>query len=187
MRNTDEDPCPISPDVRSPVRSSIINKRVTFSTDTKEVSRQTSRKLSFPPHIKQQGSRMPPGFARGPYPAARMHHQFPPPWMRHRMMPHAPGFMHPPMMVAPLPPPGDKWICDFCNVAAFDTYQEACVHEETCRHQWLPVDPKGARPSRHVPSDSWSCPCGYRIPSGDSDGKCQSFRVEEIGSKGRNL
>jgi hypothetical protein len=26
-----------------------------------------------------------------------------------------------------------KWICDFCNVASFETYEEACVHEESCR------------------------------------------------------
>jgi hypothetical protein len=27
----------------------------------------------------------------------------------------------------------NKWICDFCNVASFETYEEACVHEESCR------------------------------------------------------
>jgi hypothetical protein len=26
-----------------------------------------------------------------------------------------------------------KWICDFCNVASFATYEEACEHEKCCR------------------------------------------------------
>ena len=25
------------------------------------------------------------------------------------------------------------WICDFCNVASFETYEEACIHERSCR------------------------------------------------------
>jgi hypothetical protein len=127
-----DEAAPISPDVRSPVRS--LNKRVTFTTDTKETSRQTSRKLSFPPRSKPHGSRMPPGFARGHY-APRTQQHLPPPWMRQRMMAHqASMFMPPPPPMMPsMPPPSDKWICDFCNVAAFDTYQEACIHEVSCR------------------------------------------------------
>jgi hypothetical protein len=126
-----DDAVPISPDVRSPVRSP--KRRVWFSNDTKETSRQTSRKLSFPPRVKPQGSRMPPGFMRSPYPLRAQQH-LPPPWMNHRMMAHqASVFMPPPSMMPPTPSPPDKWICDFCNVAAFDTYQAACVHEESCR------------------------------------------------------
>lgn len=27
----------------------------------------------------------------------------------------------------------NQWICDFCNVASFSTYEEACAHEEICK------------------------------------------------------
>jgi hypothetical protein len=27
----------------------------------------------------------------------------------------------------------NQWICDYCNVASFGTYEEACLHEETCK------------------------------------------------------
>jgi len=34
----------------------------------------------------------------------------------------------------------DKWICDYCHAAAFDTFQEACDHEKVCamRHAVMP-------------------------------------------------
>ena len=129
---------PVTPDdVRSPIRSN--SKRVTFSTDTKETSRETSRMLSLPPRIKQPESRMPPGFvARGHFPPRPQQQQqqqhLPPPWMRGppRMMVQHGAFVPRPMMPMQ-PPPSNKWICDFCNVAAFDSYEEACVHEESCR------------------------------------------------------
>jgi hypothetical protein len=142
---------PVSPDVRSPIRPS--SKRVTFAENTKNANRLTSRKLSLPARIvSQQVSRMPPGFVRAPYPhpVSRQMQHIPPPWMRpahhQRLMMHSqppPPPQHPQslflqspvMQQAPPSPPqaSDKWICDFCNVAAFDTYHEACVHEETCR------------------------------------------------------
>ena len=27
-----------------------------------------------------------------------------------------------------------RWACDFCGLATFSTYEEACAHEEVCRH-----------------------------------------------------
>ncbi|KAL7579062.1 hypothetical protein ACA910_019100 [Epithemia clementina (nom. ined.)] len=29
-------------------------------------------------------------------------------------------------------PNPNAWVCDYCHAAAFATYQEACIHEETC-------------------------------------------------------
>lgn len=49
--------------------------------------------------------------------------------------------MQPPLMHRsdePTPPStttkngNNQWICDFCNVASFGTYEEACIHEEAC-------------------------------------------------------
>lgn len=46
------------------------------------------------------------------------------------------------MAMGPPGPPNQKgaasthcnqWICDFCNVASFKTYEEACAHEEVCK------------------------------------------------------
>lgn len=113
-----ESNAPGAPDVRSPVRSPGHYKRVTFSTDTRDISRQGARRFSLPPRSR-----------RGP----PRHNICPPnaPWLRPRVMDHN----HPGGYAMPMPPP-DKWICDYCNVAAFDSYQEACAHEEVCRTQY---------------------------------------------------
>jgi len=44
------------------------------------------------------------------------------------------------MAMGPPEPPSPKcstnsnqWICDYCNVASFSTYEEACAHEEICK------------------------------------------------------
>lgn len=37
-----------------------------------------------------------------------------------------------PVAAMPPPPRPDQWICDFCNVAAFDTFEETERHEATC-------------------------------------------------------
>jgi hypothetical protein len=46
------------------------------------------------------------------------------------------------MAMGPPEPPNQKgaastncnqWICDFCNVASFSTYEEACAHEDICK------------------------------------------------------
>ena len=95
-----------------------------------------------PRSVQHRGSFMP----RSPHPYsvspyARAHHhspmqyhqnrqqQLPPPWAHGRMYPPQ-ALMQPPLMH-----PENQWICDFCNVAAFATYQDACVHEETCKIQ----------------------------------------------------
>jgi len=148
---------PFTPDdVRSPVRQS--DKHVTFSSDTKITSRETSRKLSLPPRINksQQQSRVPPVFgAPGHFAHNHSHQHFQPHWMspQRMMVPHGSTFMPPPPIRVQAPP-SDKWICDFCNTAAFDSYQEACVHEESCRvhcqrrPSWPPAPQLG---SQHLP------------------------------------
>lgn len=109
---------PGGPDVRSPVRSPNQFKKVTFSNDTRDITRQGARRFSLPPRSRRSPPR---------------HNMMPPvaPWLRPRLMDHN----HPGGYAMPMPPP-DKWICDYCNVAAFDSYQEACAHEETCRVQY---------------------------------------------------
>jgi len=132
MRSPQEDPAPITPEARSPIRSS---KKVTFAPNINHHERLFSRRHQLPPRInrEQQVSRMPVGFrrpvfaGRPPFPTM--------PWMRQRMMQPPLGFMPPP------PPPvmhspSDQWICDFCNVASFATFQEACMHEESCRYRF---------------------------------------------------
>lgn len=130
MRSEKEDPVPITPEARSPIRS---NKKVTFAPDIKDHERLLARRHQMPPRIKrEQGSRMPPGFrGRAVYTNGRP--QVPAmPWVRQRMAMPPPGFMPPPppmIQQANL----NQWICDFCNVASFATYQEACLHEEACK------------------------------------------------------
>lgn len=156
----EEDACPVTlDDERSPMRPN--SKRVTFSDDTKETSRETSRKHSLPPRVKHQPPPSAPAFSVPVHHSPRHSQQhFPMPWVRphQRMMVHHGhghgSFMPPPMM----PPsrnhtiPSDKWICDYCNIAAFDSYEEACVHEESCRIHcqqrshgapWSPALPRG--------------------------------------------
>lgn len=46
------------------------------------------------------------------------------------------GRMYPPqsLLQPPLLHPENPWICDFCNVASFATYEDACLHEKNCDH-----------------------------------------------------
>lgn len=144
MRSPKEDPVPVTPEVRSDSR---LNKKVTFSHDTKDIERLEARRYSFPPRSPQL-SRMPIGFRRGgvgsraylpppppvsPHPP--MHWQISPQHHRQRLMVPQLGFMPPtpgpPMMSSSLHST-NQWICDFCNVASFQTYEEACHHEESC-------------------------------------------------------
>jgi len=41
----------------------------------------------------------------------------------------------------PPPPPAavaeNKWICDYCNIASFSNYEEACAHEVMCQRSFL--------------------------------------------------
>jgi hypothetical protein len=78
---------------------------------------------------------LPPGHLpqRHPQPGhPPLHHQIPASphaaWAQGRMFPPPATLMQPPLMH-----PENQWICDYCNVAAFATYQEACTHEDTCK------------------------------------------------------
>jgi hypothetical protein len=42
--------------------------------------------------------------------------------------------MQPPLI---RPVPAKQWICDYCNVAAFKSFQEACIHEECCKARFM--------------------------------------------------
>lgn len=152
----------------APIEDVRSNKKVTFSTDTKNISRETPRRLSLPSRVKHSsGPRLPPSFVRGhSYPPQHphhghagqgmpVHHRHHPSWVRPRLMDH-----HSSSAVPPSPPPRpsppqkpltDKWICDFCNVAAFDSYQEACKHEECCHARFPPPPP----PQRGPPPVGW--------------------------------
>lgn len=160
---------PISPEVRSPIRSNIQtqqNRRVTFSNDTKVTSRQTSRRLSLPPRAgtssksrqqPQPNVQFSPGYGVRRNLYLSQHQQLSPrmqqrspsqnPWMRqhqqnhHRSNPPATLYLPHLQHVSPKSQSDgttseknlQTWICDFCNVASFETYEEACVHEESCR------------------------------------------------------
>ena len=176
----------ISPEIRSPVRSGMQtpqNRRVTFSNDTKDTSRQTSRRLSLPPRVgtltasrQQQQQHQPPpnvpfppgyGARRNLYLSSPHHPQSPRlqqrspsqqqhPWMRqqqqshHRSNPPVTLFLPHLQHLTPKPQPKNNtpptetsvqtWICDFCNVASFETYEEACIHEGSCRARTNAVD-----------------------------------------------
>lgn len=132
---------PISPETRSPVRR---NRRVTFSTDTKAPKSDVARSVSFSPRTtKLQASRMPPGFAHPSF-SSRAQNMTPPFWMMHQQMPISVSAFR--MPVVSMNPQGGKWICDFCNSASFDTFQEACVHEETCHMKCAMASPHASPP-----------------------------------------
>lgn len=156
-----EEPAPVTPETRFATVSK--EKKVSFAPGVKENERKEGgRRLNFAPRYAHALSRMPPGFSRGggAFGAPRVtHHQFHrypqmAVWNGHGVaMPPAGGyFMGPPpprpvvlhrtnlqqasaMQYHAHPPAANKWICDFCNAASFDTYEEACVHEELCRRR----------------------------------------------------
>jgi hypothetical protein len=50
----------------------------------------------------------------------------------------------------------NQWICDYCNVASFGTYEEACLHEESCKARHISksssdMDDADPRPSVSAP------------------------------------
>lgn len=147
------EPVPVSPEASSPDRNAN-NKRVTFAPGIKDTTRLGSRTQSFPPRVNHgQGSRMPPGFARvsfpprGPVPPMARMPGMNPYWIQ-QYRGGAPGQ---PNFVPPQSPARDQWVCDFCNVAAFPTFQEACAHEEACRARMSAGGGGGAVAARGYP------------------------------------
>ena len=155
-RSPREDPMPVTPDHRSPVRQ---GKRVTFAPNIKEPTRTGSRRSSFPPRINQVVSRMPRGFMRPvnfrpPAPMWPM-----PPMTTHMMQPRMPvqGIIQPVFQATQSS--SQTWICDFCNVASFATYEDACRHENECKllcrvpmrsPMWNPVSMDFPTPPRSI-------------------------------------
>ena len=123
-RSPKSEPIPISPELRSPVRSV---KRVHFASNVKhdQAPSPAPRRFGFAPPVSPHS-----------FPIRMQAHSFgafPP---RHQQPPPNWG-MPTGMMQRPIPPPvrpvTQQWICDFCNSAAFNTFEEACMHEEACR------------------------------------------------------
>jgi hypothetical protein len=143
------EPAPVTP-ISTPNK----RKRVHFSNGVPEptgaaasppVSRLIRRRrpMLVPQH--QRAVVMPPPY---PYPYPHQHHHR----MAPPMAPPHPGCRHPLMyrqwmpMQARMPPPppqppvmavpgSNTWICDFCNNASFSSFQEACAHENVCKHR----------------------------------------------------
>jgi hypothetical protein len=178
-----DDVYPVTPDPRSTMRGL---KRVHFAPNPNAPERKGARIDSLPPRtMREQGSRLPPGFRRAPVFVGPHHrpHQMPmspmspmsnmspmsPRSPMSPMSPMSPWSMRPPqrMMVPPggfMPPPvmhqtSNQWICDFCNIASFATYEEACVHEESCglrcRMQHAPPSPHTPVPRRKYGPPMW--------------------------------
>ena len=178
-RSPASDPIPITPDVRSPIRAI---KRVHFASninkkESEEAGRhgefQSPRAIStrpFPPPGQQNGFMFPAATVRQPH------------WMSPAMPQR--------VLQQPLGPSNLQWICDFCNAAAFNTYEEACLHEESCKVQCrrnvhapprlpvgingsLPVGGEGARPNfpeTHAPGTEWfSGSISLAIPDSDAE------------------
>ena len=136
---------PQSKEPRSPEERALADtRRVHFAPSTKQESTpklvMRSRRLFLPPqappHPMGYGVFDPRhanpymnGFVRSPL----MHHQpafhHPQPWMNARVYPPH-RLMQPPLLHR-----GKQWICDYCNVASFDTYEEACNHEACCKER----------------------------------------------------
>jgi len=55
-------------------------------------------------------------------------------------------------------PKGVRWVCEVCNVAAFDTYIEACIHEIECKERQKKQ--KNAIPKAATPPPSEPEPIG---------------------------
>jgi len=147
-RSPKNEPAPITPEVRSPIRSQLA-KRVSFAPNIKEANRIGPRRYSFPPRMNHvQVSRMPPGFARAVVPppiqmVPSPRPSMPVPWRHQQRMIRPPAKFLPQQPMSN--PRSDQWVCDYCNVAAFPTFQEACAHEESCRAR-LSAEPRFESP-----------------------------------------
>jgi hypothetical protein len=124
---------------------------------------------SMPPPWMRQHMMPPPGFMPPPPPRHLMHHAGHPGPHHLRGPPHAahhgPGpAHHGPVQVSHLAGSPShtrgphqaggmtsQWICDYCNIASFESYEEACIHEESCRHR-MGQDPRRQQPQAWHPT-----------------------------------
>lgn len=168
------------------------DQRPSTPTSTTKPSQmpQISRRISIPTHIQGSGS-FPPPRPQGPYPYGGFNHSSfrSPPHMPHHPMhsPHGPyhhspqPWFHSPAMAASMAgrmayppqrliqpplhhPENNEWICDFCNVASFSTFEEACIHEEACRIRCTNRMPRGY-PPYGLPSPSYHHPGLHQVHS----------------------
>ncbi|GAX13789.1 hypothetical protein FisN_30Lh083 [Fistulifera solaris] len=119
-RSPKNESAPLSPEVRSP-----LSRRVTFAPNIRD--RMGPRRYSFPPRVGPPPA-MPPAFP--PMSTPMRSPPLPAPWLLNRN--HHPPF-HSFQRYPSIPPSPSPWVCDFCNVAAFPTFQAACAHEQGCR------------------------------------------------------
>ncbi|VEU38954.1 unnamed protein product [Pseudo-nitzschia multistriata] len=147
----------LPPFVRTPPQVNQMNHRLDYGTPPPPPHAPYHHRLPPP---GTNGS-MPPGsFRHGPpvlhhrqqfgYPGAPPGHRFSPhqqyfpprylmqPPLLHRtnsygvgMVPSAPT--PPNQQGAPATTKCNQWVCDYCNVASFSSYEEACAHEEICK------------------------------------------------------
>ena len=103
-------------------------------------------------------------------PQHHLHAYHPQPWFHGRSVYPPQRLLQPTLLH-----PENQWICDFCNVAAFITYEEACGHEEVCKlscSMWQDarqgVDPNGSQLHPDLPSTHG--PHHPRSQSGSGDG-----------------
>lgn len=138
-RSPEDEPVPISPEARTQTGVET-PKKVTFAPNTMDYRRTDARRFSIPPRI-QKTSKMPPAFARTSSRYLGQHHR------NYFQKTHPVMSLYSNFVSQSTPhihqeqkdesqhqiASGKRWICDFCNIASFPSYQEACAHEETCR------------------------------------------------------
>jgi len=155
--NSGTEPTPISPDPKSPIRSI---KRVHFASNVKakeQVNPETPRAPRAPrTHGNQFEFQSPIGGSPHGYPMQANHHphyhhrffgMYPPMAVHHHQSAHWVSPRMPPQRMRQhpysVPPPvSTNWICDFCNSASFNSFEEACMHEEKCKIQCKEKHPR---------------------------------------------
>ena len=99
--------------------------------------------MSFSPASYRSPPHMPPYPMHTPHPPSPFYHhhlqQYPPgpqPWFHSpamaATMASRMAYLPPRLMQPALMHPENQWICDFCNVASFSSYDECCAHENAC-------------------------------------------------------
>ena len=125
--------------------------------ESKQYMPQPLDQMTFPPEHSEQGAvltpdsvgrgRPTPSYEPQPYPP-RQHHQYHDVYRTPSYTPdmeYGRSYGDPSRHYQAGPPPASseslsrprRWACDYCNVATFLSYEEACAHEDVCarRHQ----------------------------------------------------
>lgn len=142
-------PLVVSPEKGSPGR---IKSRVRFSPNVGGVDATVARLESFPPRRIAEASRLPVGFARGGgVPTGMPREWLGASWGRQCIPSPLSSQGSQMRQLTYAQSMSNEWVCDFCNVASFHTFEQACMHEEVCQmrrvlvsnrpiHVWHPMD-----------------------------------------------